>query len=115
MSAVSNVRDPFPSDSSGNRVASIANLMQMAGSYLSEHDLKQIREAYRFSDAAHLGQFRATGEPYISHPITVAEYCARLKLDSQAIQAAKGTPRNRRSINVSVAWICCSSRSFLMS
>lgn len=88
MSAVSNVRDPFPSDSAGNRVASIANLMQLAGAYLAEHDLRNIREAYRFSDAAHLGQFRATGEPYISHPITVAEYCARLKLDGQALQAA---------------------------
>jgi GTP pyrophosphokinase len=88
MNAVSNLRDPFPSDSSGNRVASVANLVQIAGTYLSEQDLRNIREAYRFSDAAHLGQFRATGEPYISHPITVAEYCARLKLDGQAIQAA---------------------------
>ncbi len=71
-----------------NHVASVAHLMELAASYLPEHELKCIREAYKFSDTAHLGQFRATGEPYICHPIAVAEYCAHLKLDSQALQAA---------------------------
>jgi GTP diphosphokinase / guanosine-3',5'-bis(diphosphate) 3'-diphosphatase len=41
-------------------------------SYLSKADLKQVREAYKFADEAHLGQFRASGEPYITHPIAVA-------------------------------------------
>jgi GTP pyrophosphokinase/guanosine-3',5'-bis(diphosphate) 3'-pyrophosphohydrolase len=31
-----------------------------------------VREAYRFADEAHLGQFRASGEAYITHPIAVA-------------------------------------------
>ncbi len=57
-------------------------------SYLSKADLKLIREAYKFSDAAHLGQFRASGEPYITHPIAVAGLCADWRLDAQAIMAA---------------------------
>ena len=57
-------------------------------SYLSKADLKQVREAYKFADAAHLGQFRASGQPYITHPIAVAGLCADWKLDAQAIMAA---------------------------
>jgi GTP pyrophosphokinase/guanosine-3',5'-bis(diphosphate) 3'-pyrophosphohydrolase len=57
-------------------------------SYLAKADLKQVREAYKFADVAHLGQFRASGQPYITHPIAVAGLCADWKLDAQAIMAA---------------------------
>ncbi len=57
-------------------------------SYLPKVDLKKVREAYKFADEAHLGQFRAGGEPYITHPIAVAGLCAEWKLDVQAIMAA---------------------------
>ena len=56
--------------------------------YLDAADLKRVRDAYRFADEAHLGQFRASGEPYITHPIAVAGLCAEWKLDAQAIMAA---------------------------
>src|SRR5258706_8404081 len=56
--------------------------------YLEAADIKKVREAYRFADEAHLGQFRASGEPYITHPIAVAGLCAEWKLDAQAIMAA---------------------------
>jgi guanosine-3',5'-bis(diphosphate) 3'-pyrophosphohydrolase len=56
--------------------------------YLSKAELKQVREAYKFADEAHLGQFRASGLPYITHPIAVAGLCADWKLDAQAIMAA---------------------------
>jgi guanosine-3',5'-bis(diphosphate) 3'-pyrophosphohydrolase len=56
--------------------------------YLDAADIKRVREAYRFADEAHLGQFRASGEPYITHPIAVAGLCADWKLDAQAIMAA---------------------------
>ena len=56
--------------------------------YLDAADLKRVREAYRFADESHLGQFRASGEPYITHPIAVAGLCADWKLDVQAIMAA---------------------------
>ena len=50
--------------------------------YLDAADIKRVREAYRFADEAHLGQFRASGEPYITHPIAVAGLCAAWKLDA---------------------------------
>jgi guanosine-3',5'-bis(diphosphate) 3'-pyrophosphohydrolase len=56
--------------------------------YLSKADLKQVREAYKFADQAHLGQFRHSGQPYITHPIAVAGLVADWKLDAQAIMAA---------------------------
>ncbi|MEW6560807.1 MAG: RelA/SpoT family protein [Pseudomonadota bacterium] len=67
---------------------SLASLLSKLQAYLPEADLQKIREAYRFADAAHLGQYRASGEPYISHPVAVAELCADWKLDTQAIMAA---------------------------
>ena len=56
--------------------------------YLSAEDLEQVRQAYRFADAAHLGQLRNNGEPYITHPIAVAVQCAEWKIDAQALMAA---------------------------
>ncbi len=56
--------------------------------YLPKAELKLVREAYKFADEAHLGQFRASGQPYITHPIAVAGLCADWKLDAQAIMAA---------------------------
>lgn len=70
------------------RGVSLAPLTEMVSAYLSEADVKRIKEAYRFSDEAHLGQFRSSGEAYISHPIAVAEICAAMKLDASALMAA---------------------------
>ncbi|MGE1070879.1 HD domain-containing protein, partial [Pantoea agglomerans] len=56
--------------------------------YLSKAEVKRVREAYKFADEAHLGQKRATGEPYITHPIAVAGICAEWRLDAQALMAA---------------------------
>nr|WP_314631197.1 bifunctional (p)ppGpp synthetase/guanosine-3',5'-bis(diphosphate) 3'-pyrophosphohydrolase [uncultured Noviherbaspirillum sp.] len=69
-------------------VASVSHLSAQLAEYLTPSELKKVREAYRFSDEKHLGQMRKSGEPYISHPIAVAEICAEWKLDAQAIMAA---------------------------
>jgi len=61
--------------------------LNLAG-YLKPADLSRIEEAYRFSDAAHQGQFRKSGEPYISHPIAVAEILSEWQLDPQTLMAA---------------------------
>ena len=45
------------------QVVSLAGLTRKAGLYLSEDDLRRIRDAYRFIDAAHIGQFRSSGAP----------------------------------------------------
>src|SRR4026209_1800537 len=41
--------------------------------YLKPGDVARLAEAYRFSEAAHAGQTRQSGEPYISHPLPLAE------------------------------------------
>ena len=56
--------------------------------YLKPEDVARLETAYHFSKAAHLGQFRASGEPYISHPLAVANILAQLHLDAQALTAA---------------------------
>jgi guanosine-3',5'-bis(diphosphate) 3'-pyrophosphohydrolase len=56
--------------------------------YLKPEDISQIESAYHFSEAAHEGQFRKSGEPYISHPLAVANILAQWHLDSQALTAA---------------------------
>ena len=56
--------------------------------YMSAADVDHVRRAYRFADEAHLGQLRNSGQPYITHPIAVAQQCAEWKLDAQALMAA---------------------------
>lgn len=69
-------------------IASMASLQVLLDGYMDAKDVALVRDAYRFSDQAHLGQFRSSGSPYISHPISVAEICAGWKLDVDAIRAA---------------------------
>src|SRR2546428_6892257 len=65
----------------------ITDLRQHLG-YLKPSDIGGIEEAYQFSDAAHQGQFRLSGHPYISHPVAVADIVADWQLDAQAVMAA---------------------------
>ena len=80
-------RRSVPNGQHGKDASSYAELASRLD-YLDEADLRRVREAYRFADEAHLGQFRASGEPYITHPIAVAGLCADWRLDAQAIMAA---------------------------
>ena len=56
-------------------VATFAELSEKLG-YLSKSDLKKVREAYKFADEAHLRQLRASGIPYITHPLAVTGLAA---------------------------------------
>jgi guanosine-3',5'-bis(diphosphate) 3'-pyrophosphohydrolase len=69
-------------------VVSIAKLTAALSGYLSTDEIKEVKVAFHFSDEAHLGQYRQSGEPYITHPVAVAEICAGWKLDDQSIMAA---------------------------
>lgn len=53
--------------------------------YFPQADLKIVEKAYLFSEKAHEGQFRRSGEPYISHPLSVAGILADLHLDLDTI------------------------------
>ncbi len=81
-------RAPNPQRQRLNMAAvAITDLRQHLG-YLKPSDIGRIEEAYQFSDAAHQGQFRLSGLPYISHPVAVAEIVADWQLDAQAVMAA---------------------------
>lgn len=56
--------------------------------YLKPEDVSQLKLAYTFSQGAHSGQFRKTGEPYISHPLAVASILEELHLDAHTLAAA---------------------------
>ena len=56
--------------------------------YLKPEDVSQLQSAYDFSATAHAGQYRMTGEPYVSHPVAVAQILTEWHLDSQALSAA---------------------------
>ncbi len=68
--------------------ASITHLQEIISGYMPKKDVARVKEAYKFSDQAHLGQFRSSGAPYITHPIAVTEICAGWKLDADALMAA---------------------------
>jgi GTP diphosphokinase / guanosine-3',5'-bis(diphosphate) 3'-diphosphatase len=63
----------------------IDNLVNKIKSYHPSADVELVRKAYTFSKEAHSGQFRRSGEPYIFHPIGVAEILADLRLDIPTI------------------------------
>ena len=52
------------------------------------YDLDKINAAYLFAKEVHEGQFRNSGEAYITHPVAVAEIVAGLELDTDSICAA---------------------------
>ncbi|MCP5222160.1 MAG: bifunctional (p)ppGpp synthetase/guanosine-3',5'-bis(diphosphate) 3'-pyrophosphohydrolase [Zoogloeaceae bacterium] len=56
--------------------------------YLRPEDVGRVEAAYHFSAAAHTGQYRISGEPYITHPVAVTELVADWNLDAQALTAA---------------------------
>src|SRR5579863_8077416 len=64
-----------------------ALLRQVQANRLSE-DTSLIRKAWEFCVSHHAGQTRASGEPYIVHPLQVAEVLVEMKLDATAIAAA---------------------------
>jgi GTP diphosphokinase / guanosine-3',5'-bis(diphosphate) 3'-diphosphatase len=65
-----------------------ATLFKEWAGYLKPEDVTRLETAYHFSEAAHNGQYRASGDPYISHPLAVANILAQLHLDPQALTAA---------------------------
>jgi GTP diphosphokinase / guanosine-3',5'-bis(diphosphate) 3'-diphosphatase len=65
-----------------------SQLTQLLKRYFTQADIEQVWAAYRYAAAAHLGQTRKTGEPYISHPVAVACILAKLHLDLPTLLAA---------------------------
>ncbi|MDE0411237.1 MAG: RelA/SpoT family protein [Gammaproteobacteria bacterium] len=66
----------------------ISDLCALLETYLEPQPIKNVYHAYLFSAAAHEGQTRLTGEPYIYHPLAVARILAGMHMDAQTITAA---------------------------
>ncbi len=57
-------------------------------SYLEADQTRQVRRAYYFAEQAHYGQTRRSGEPYVTHPLAVANILAGMHMDHQSLMAA---------------------------
>ena len=66
----------------------ISDLRRLAGTYLEPAEIDTIHRAFLFGADAHGEQRRASGEPYIHHPVQVARILAEMRLDHETIIAA---------------------------
>lgn len=71
-----------------NKEEALKEFMDYVHSYLGDDECEQIMKAFTLADKAHEGQFRASGEPYIMHPLAVAEILAHLQIDHITLIAA---------------------------
>ncbi len=69
-------------------MAQIDTLIDRVRSYDPDANMEEIRAAYVFAEEAHRGQKRASGEPYITHPLAAAEILVKMKLPPVIIEAS---------------------------
>ena len=81
------VRDPQPPVSQKFIDERFAALLKQVQANRPSEDVSLIRKAWEFCVQHHAGQMRASGEPYVVHPLKVAEVLAEMKLDATAIAA----------------------------
>ena len=72
----------------GRRSTGISQLLDKLETYLPPAQIERVREAYDFGAEKHQGQKRVSGEPYITHPVAVADILADLRLDADTLVAA---------------------------
>ena len=68
-------------------MSEIAEFTRHLGNYLPPPDIALVERAFQFSDSAHRGQFRKSGEPYITHPVAVVEILAGFEMDVATLAA----------------------------
>ena len=69
-------------------MSSIDSLAERLGSYLEPEQINQVCRAYYYAEQAHEGQYRRSGDPYIIHPLAVANILSEMHMDSQSLMAA---------------------------
>ena len=73
---------------SGDVYSSSERLFQLLEQSTQNYNIEKIKQALEYAAGLHEGQFRVSGDPYISHPIAVAEIVVGLGLDTNSICAA---------------------------
>ncbi len=68
-----------------NAIDALSNKLS---SYLEPAQIKKVLRAYHYADKRHHGQMRQSGDPYITHPIAVANILADMHLDHESLMAA---------------------------
>ena len=102
MDVTSSLRSLLPY---GRRSIGISQLVSKLEGYLPPAEVERVQDAYDFAFEAHQGQRRRSGEPYITHPVAVADLLADLRLDPQTLIAAilhdviEDTPTLKEEIN----------------
>ncbi|HEX6794772.1 MAG TPA: bifunctional (p)ppGpp synthetase/guanosine-3',5'-bis(diphosphate) 3'-pyrophosphohydrolase [Casimicrobiaceae bacterium] len=69
-------------------MSEIAEFTRHLGHYLPSPDIALVERAFEFSESAHRGQFRKSGEPFITHPLAVASILSEWRLDAEGLAAA---------------------------
>src|SRR5947207_8152146 len=69
-------------------MSEIAEFTRHLGNYLPQPDIALVERAFSFSDSAHRGQYRKSGQPYTTHPLAVASILSQWRLGAQALAAA---------------------------
>ena len=67
---------------------SIDALSEKLSDYLEPKQIEQVNKAFEFANEAHSGQFRTSGDPYVSHPIAVANILSTFHMDEDSLSAA---------------------------
>ncbi|WOA31622.1 bifunctional GTP diphosphokinase/guanosine-3',5'-bis pyrophosphate 3'-pyrophosphohydrolase [Alloalcanivorax xenomutans] len=69
-------------------MSTIHNLEKRLRSYLTDEQIAPVVRAYYFAETAHEGQYRRTGDPYITHPLAVANILTDMHMDHASLMAA---------------------------
>jgi GTP diphosphokinase / guanosine-3',5'-bis(diphosphate) 3'-diphosphatase len=69
-------------------MSEIVEFTRHLGHYLPSPDIALVERAFEFSESAHRGQFRKSGEPFITHPLAVASILSEWRLDAEGLAAA---------------------------
>ena len=88
MTTVNEEGKALVEQSTFDKSKALADFMEYIHTYLTDDECDQVLKAFELADKAHEGQFRASGEPYIMHPLAVADILAHLQIDHITLMAA---------------------------
>ncbi|GAB2189779.1 bifunctional GTP diphosphokinase/guanosine-3',5'-bis pyrophosphate 3'-pyrophosphohydrolase [Sessilibacter sp. MAH1] len=69
-------------------MGNIEKLSQHLSTYLEPYQVNLVKRSYYYAEQAHEGQRRSSGEPYVTHPLSVATILSEMRMDHQSLMAA---------------------------
>ena len=71
-----------------HQIQRFEHLRKQISNYMDQEQIEQVSKAFKFSAAAHSGQLRKSGEPFIEHPLAVSRILADMRMDHETLIAA---------------------------